>query len=316
MPLFAINDDRLSPVPQSRFHREKELQTLVESNLEVIFNCRFVATEFSTGSQHSGRIDTLALSEDNNPVIIEYKKEASSQLITQSLYYLHWIQDHQGDFHLAAQERLGVDVEVDFSDIRVICIAPGYRKYDLHAVQVMGANLELWTYRRFGNDTLYFEEVFQSPDMTGSSRPVEIEPSSGKNPVMVEAGRKAAITRKTGSYTWEEHLEGKPPEIIRLAELVRDYVMSLDPAIEENPKKRYIGFRTSQNIVCMAIQKKQMILWLKLDPSSIETFPQIARDVRGIGHAGTGDLEITIGNEDDFEIATEYIERAWQNIGG
>ena len=25
----------------------------------------------------------------------------------------------------------------------------------------MGANLELWTYRLFKNDTIYFEEVFQ-----------------------------------------------------------------------------------------------------------------------------------------------------------
>jgi len=50
---------------------------------------KIVASEFSTGNLHAGRIDTLALSEDHNPVIIEYKKVASSELINQSLYYLH-----------------------------------------------------------------------------------------------------------------------------------------------------------------------------------------------------------------------------------
>ena len=68
--------------------------------------CRLVATEFSTGAQHAGRIDTLALSEDNNPVIIEYKNVESSDLITQSLFYLAWIHDHKGDFEIAAQVAL------------------------------------------------------------------------------------------------------------------------------------------------------------------------------------------------------------------
>ena len=53
---------------------------------------------------HAGRIDALALSEEDNPVIIEYKKVESSELINQSLYYLNWIQDHKGDFEIAVQK--------------------------------------------------------------------------------------------------------------------------------------------------------------------------------------------------------------------
>jgi len=34
--------------------------------------------------------------------------------------------------------------------VRVICLAPSYKKYDLHAVQVMGASIEPRTYRRPG----------------------------------------------------------------------------------------------------------------------------------------------------------------------
>ncbi len=144
MPIFTITDQTLNVVEQTNFSLEKDLQVLVEKNLETLFGCRFVATEFSTGSAHSGRIDTLALSEENNPVIVEYKKVASSSLITQSLFYLNWIFDHRGDFEIAAQKMIGSDVCVDWSDVRVICLAPDYKKYDLHAVQVMGANIELW----------------------------------------------------------------------------------------------------------------------------------------------------------------------------
>jgi RecB family endonuclease NucS len=78
----------------TNFRQEKEIQSLIERNLETVFNCRLVASEFPTGAEHSGRIDTLALSEDDNPVIIEYKKVESSELINQSLYYLSWIRDN------------------------------------------------------------------------------------------------------------------------------------------------------------------------------------------------------------------------------
>ena len=78
MPIFQISNKRLIPVEQTNFITEKDLQSLIEANLAPVFNCRFVSSEFSTGAQHAGRIDTLALSEDNNPVIIEYKKVESS----------------------------------------------------------------------------------------------------------------------------------------------------------------------------------------------------------------------------------------------
>src|SRR5688572_21591614 len=106
MPLFSISNSSLSTVEITNFDTEKKLQTLIEKNLKTVFNCRFVATEFPTGSQHAGRIDTLALSEENNPVIIEYKKTESSDLVNQSLFYLSWINDHRGDFEIAAMKAL------------------------------------------------------------------------------------------------------------------------------------------------------------------------------------------------------------------
>lgn len=312
MPLFEISGNRLSSVEQTNFSVEKELQSLMEKNLETIFNCRFIASEFPTGSVHSGRIDTLALSEDLNPVIIEYKKVESSELINQSLYYLSWINDHRGDYEIAAQKALGNDIEIDWSDVRVICIAPNYKKYDLHAVQVMGANIELWTYRLFKNGSVYFEEVLQKSYSVASATKVT---TGGKNPVMVEAGRKAAITRATGTYTYDQHLENKPDKIKELALLIQEHMMGIDPSIEEVPKKYYVAYRISQNIVCAEIQRQKILLFLKVNPEEFDELPEIARDVREIGHYGTGDLEMTIKSEEDFEIAKPYIEKAYQKVG-
>ncbi len=311
MPLFEIKNQSLLPVEQTNFVNEKQLQKLVEQNLKPIFNCRFVASEFPTGSQHAGRIDTLALSEDDNPVIVEYKKVESSDLITQSLYYLHWIHDHRGDFELAAKKTLGNKTEVDWSDVRVICIAPNFKKFDLHAVQVMGANIELWQYRLFQNNCLYLEEIFRK---TLNTDPTTDE--IAKSPVMVAAGKKAAQTRKTGSYNFEQHLDGKPEQIKNLAMQVQEFVLGLDAAIQEAPKKFYVAYKLSQNIVCMEVKKKTVVLYLKLEPKKLGSLPSVARDATDIGHYGTGDLEIELHTPSDFEIAKPFILQAYQKIGG
>ena len=310
MPLFQIANDKLSAISQGNFLAEKELQHLIEGNVDVVFSCRLVASEFSTGAQHGGRIDTLALSEDGNPVIIEYKKVESSELINQSLYYLAWIHDHRGDFELAAQKALGQKAVVDWSDVRVICIAPSFKKYDLLAVQVMGANIELWTYRLFKNGLVYFEEVLQR------SLPVPAhDGESEKNPVMVAAGKKAAITRATSSYTFDQHLESKPEPVKDLARTLQEFILKLDPAIEERPKKMYVAYRTSQNIACVEVRKQKLLVFLKLDPKKVKGPAGIARDVSDLGHYGTGDLEVTIRSASDFEAAKPLIVQAYQAVG-
>ena len=308
MPLFAITKTTLSPVDQTNFTAEKALQQLIEHNLQSVFGCRFVATEFPTGVRHAGRIDTLALSEDNNPVIIEYKKVESSELVNQSLFYLSWIQDHRGDFEIAAQKSLGNKAEVDWSDIRVICLAPNYKKYDLHAVEVMGANLELWTYRLFKNGSLYLEEVFQ--------RSLATSPSGSPSGNGLTAGQKAALSRKTGSYTVEQHFTNKPAPIKALAQLIQECVLGLDPAIEEVPKKHYITYKLSQNFVCMEIHRNRVLLYVKLDPKKVDAPKKLSRDVTNIGHYGTGALELSVSDQSDLELVKPLLEQAYQKVGG
>lgn len=313
MAIFEIEKGLAKRVKPSDFKFEKDLQRLVENNLITIFNCRLIATEFSTGNIHSGRIDTLAISEDSNPVIIEYKKVASSELINQGLYYLHWIKDHKGDFQIAANKAFGKQVEVDWSDIRVICLAPEYKKYDLHAAQVMGANIELWQYKIYENEILNIEEVYRRATTSVHQAQEEI---NEKNPIMVEAGRKAAITRKTASYSLEQHLQGLNQGTLDIFNEVRDYIIALDSSIEETPKKHYIAYKTSQNFVCLQIYKNKITLYLKLNPQDINPTPKQGRDMRNIGHFGTGDFELNIKDRQDFEETKHLINEALKNIGG
>ena len=312
MPLFHIDKNKLTMAKPINFNKEKDIQTLIENNLQVVFNCRFIDTEFSTDAKHAGRIDTLALSEDNNPVIIEYKKSASSELVTQSLYYLSWVKERKADFQLAVNKRLGKSIKIDWDDIRVICIAPEYRKYDIHAVNVIGANIELWQYKIYNTNTLYLEKIFpKSTSLIASPAGTK-----DKNPIMVEAGKKAAETRKTGSYTFNEHLDKCDENTKKVFQDLREFVFDINEAIQETPKKFYIGYKVSQNFLHIRTRKEKLLLSLKLNPKEFK-IPKNGRDTTKAHHNFTGgELELTIRNMEELEESKKYIKMAFENIGG
>jgi len=73
MDLYKIKNNKLEEINKESFNLEKDIQSLVENNLETLFNLEFISTEFSVGDF---RIDTLSYdNENNNFVIIEYKKD-------------------------------------------------------------------------------------------------------------------------------------------------------------------------------------------------------------------------------------------------
>ena len=133
---------------------------------------------------------------------------------------------------------------------------------------------------------------------------------------MVEAGKKAAQVRATAIYTIDEHFEGKSKKIQELMHSIREFVTGLDSAIEEVPKKYYIAYKASQNIVCMEAKSKNIKLFVKLKPSEVVEPPKSYRDVSEIGHFGTGEVEFTISTSEQFEEIKKYIELSYNKFGG
>lgn len=90
MPVFkTTNNDQLKKLNVLPLSKERELQRLIEKNLLETLGLQFLATEYTTTA--GGRIDTLAIGSDGAPVIIEYKKNRSDNVITQALFYLNWL---------------------------------------------------------------------------------------------------------------------------------------------------------------------------------------------------------------------------------
>ena len=140
---------------------EAQVQGLVEAHMEAMLGVRFLAREYSTGPVHGGRIDSLGLDENGAPVIVEYKRATDPGVINQGLFYMSWLMDHRDEFRRLVRDRLGREAAagVLWSAPRLIYVAGGFTRYDLHAVREQRHLIDLVRYRIFGDDHFGLETI-------------------------------------------------------------------------------------------------------------------------------------------------------------
>lgn len=271
---------------------EKQLQNIIEQNMETFFGVRFLKSEYVISN---GRMDSIGIDENNSPVIFEYKRSSSENVINQGLFYLDWLLDHKADFKLLVIEKYGMSVadQIDWSVPCVICIANDFTRYDVHAVNQMQRNIKLVKYRKYDQDLIIFEHL-----NTPIAKPVT----------------DASSTTTTTTTTQKTHLEklaSASNHFKTLYTTICDYIESLGDDLVANQLKLYLAYKKVQNVFCIEIYNKQIIIRMKINPDTVEIEDGFTRDMRNIGHYGTGDLEVSIKNENDFQKAKPLIERAY-----
>jgi predicted transport protein len=275
---------------------ERTLQSLIERNLEPMLGVRFVASEHATGKVHGGRIDTLGLDENGSPVIVEYKRASNENVINQGLFYLDWLLDHRAEFTLLAMKVLGAEAEesIDWAAPRLVCVAGDFTRYDEHAVSQIGRNIELYRYRSY--DGLFVLELVNQPAGSTVTHAVVVPP-------------KAKAAYKTVS----EYLQQAGPELRALYESLDAFLLALGDDVSMKTTRYYLAYRRIKNFACVEVhpQAAQLLVFLKVDPDEIALEDGFARDVREIGHFGTGDLELRIGSLEDLDRAKPLVERSY-----
>ncbi|MDF3293615.1 endonuclease NucS domain-containing protein [Streptomyces silvisoli] len=136
LKLLRIEGGRAVEVAGRTVALEGHLQRIIERNMGVILGIRFLASEYSTGPWHRGRIDTLGLDENGTPVIVEYKRTSDQGVITQAVSYLSWLRASRHEFQALVKRELG-DAAADSIDRRhprVVCIAADFTRHDRFAV--------------------------------------------------------------------------------------------------------------------------------------------------------------------------------------
>ncbi|MDQ8704102.1 DUF5655 domain-containing protein [Streptomyces sp. LHD-70] len=284
---------------------EVELQRRVEAGLEQMLGIRFLASEYATGPWHRGRIDTLGLDENGSPVVIEFKKGSDSGVLSQAVSYLSWLESAHHEFEALVRKVLGAEAAetIDWRRPRMVCIAASFSHHDRVAVQRLPERVDLVRYRVFEGGLLSLLLVDSSP---GSPTAASSRWNRGREAVVGCAPAAPAA---------------RPPVSASLVPgSLRDLYEELDDAltawgeVEVAPLRHYIAYRRLVNVASVIFRPKHeaILVYLRLDPDTVALEEGFTRDMRGIGHLGTGDLEVRLVSAADLDKAAPLIRRAFE----
>ena len=294
MVLFKVTNDGVKTINFSKFKNEKELQSLVEKNLEEIFGLTFVDTEFVV---QPFRIDTVAFDQESRAlVIIEYKESEDYSIIDQGYSYLNLLLNHKGDFQLALERKLNKQMKVDWTQSRIIFIAKSFNAYQLGALS-QNSPFELWKYVPYEDAIIEFEQL--KPMFTqGASIP--------KNKIT------EAVEKEIRVYNLDDHLKRRPNEIKSIFEILQKSILSLNPEIKEKIMKKYIAYELKKNFTEFVIQSSAVKVYLDIPILELKDRAHIAQDCSNVGHWATGKTRFKVNSNDEVAYALGLIKQSYE----
>ncbi|WP_017732416.1 DUF5655 domain-containing protein [Nafulsella turpanensis] len=296
MPIYREQGGKLRKLKSYAIDKEKKLQALVEKNLMEVMEMHFLETEYST--TFGGRIDTLAVDINGAPVIIEYKRNKNDNVINQALSYLKWLQAQKVEFfQMLVINKLGhkfaSEVNIDWQNPRVICIAESYSKFDIDTVEVIPMRIELMKYRYY-EDGIFSLEPLNASEQKSSVKSTVDTPS--KSPI---------------DYSVEQHLQKPNEKIKAIFSDLRSRIFGIDENIKEKATSVYIGYRVTKNFAEIQLGKNQIKLYLRPieyeDPKGmVEKIPD--------GYNWTMNQRVYIKEENELDYIFGLIEQSYQDV--
>jgi len=158
-------------------------------------------------------------------------------------------------------------------------------------------NIELVRYRDFGGELLALELLTS----VSASSPAPAAPST------------ASSTSKAVDPTVTEYLAKASEPLKNLYADLDAQLMAFGDDIQKTVRKLYFAYKRLKNFACVEVhpQSGALLVYLKVDPDSIELEQGFSRDVRSIGHFGTGDLELRVKNSADLAKAESLLRASY-----
>jgi len=249
MHLFQSVDGMLTPIEKDSFNLEKDIQSLIESNMEALFGLEFVSSEFSVSEF---RLDSLAYDEQSNAfVIVEYKKGHSYSVVDQGYSYLSVMLNNKADFILEYNERTGKQLkrnDIDWTSSRVLFVSPSFNAYQRNSVNFRDVPFELWEIRKFEGGLISLEQLLASSSES-------IESISGTNPNSVI--KKVATEVKVSSE--EELTSGLSSDLMKVWTAFRSRLLEL-PSTSINTTQNYVSIKYEGTaLLYVRFRKKELV---------------------------------------------------------
>jgi predicted transport protein len=299
--VYSVTGTKLVEIPEEQFPLERNIQELTEANLETVFSLELVNSEFDL---HGLRIDTLAFDGDAAAfVIIEYKKDRNFSVVDQGVAYLNLMLNNKADFILEYNEQTTHSLkrdDVEWSQSRVIFVAPEFTKYQQMAIGFKDLAIQLFEVHRYKNSLLVFNEI------KPSDRRESIISVAKGNPLAKRVSEEIKV------YTEGDHLKPVDDKIKELYSELKTNILNFGKDIEVRPKKQYVAFRRKQAFVSFMFRKSKIKIYLNVEIDQLNDPLKQARDVSDEGHYSSGKTEMIVGDRSDLPYTLSLIKQAYE----
>ncbi|HMK94309.1 MAG TPA: DUF5655 domain-containing protein [Candidatus Limnocylindrales bacterium] len=291
MKLFSKQGHQLTIIQEKEFDLEKDIQTITERNLNLIFGYQFVCTEFPLEAFY---LDTLAFDEENKSfVIIEYKKKQNLSIMDQGTAYLNLVLDHKADVIMAYNEVKNKNYkknDIRWDQTRILFIAPDFSPHQKRAITEKSP-YQLWQVSMYGNNLISYNQILHL--------------SSQSQSIQILEGRAASEIKVFSRDDIVSRMSQAQKEILSAIE---ETLFQLGSGIQENSHKEGISFNSPKTFIQVWRRKQK-------EDSLTVNFPQgnkLQTRFKELQGQGEGRY-IHIHSVDELLEIKDYIKQAYKN---
>lgn len=138
------------------------MQKTVEKNLSELLGLTLVSSNYQVQSHPNESIDTIAIDENYQLVIIEYRQGKFGQTINKGLFHIDYIKNNLSEFKILITDKLGQEVSKNIVyHPRLISIGDDFNRYDEYAISQLPLEIDLIKIQAFTKGMIVLEKAFQ-----------------------------------------------------------------------------------------------------------------------------------------------------------
>ena len=267
---------------------EHQLQKYIEKHLNHFFQAHYLKSWYKIPS---GEIDTLAITEDGNPCIIEYKHKQEDTILNQIVFYYDWLMQRPTKFEferIVKENESTKKIDVDWSKIRLICVAKEYSNRDISLIKHLDTEIECYSYTYHENELdIHLDPIVNQfkKQKSNSSRQVNKE------------------------MTLEDHRNRGEKEGKELLDKLRNEVLKMGDDVQEGYAPNYIKYFIKTTFLAIHIRRKWLIIELRVNEKTFKDPKRLAKDISNRGFTVT--REMKIDNMEKLDYAISLIKQAY-----
>jgi predicted transport protein len=130
------------------------------------------------------------------------------------------------------------------------------------------------------------------------------------SPTKSRKGRGSSL-RGDRSYSLEQHLEGKNPQVISIFHQLHERILGLGEGIQMSIAKKNVSYIAGRHFCGIVFWVNKLTIYLNINLSELNDPKNISKDCSKVGHWATGNTRFEVHLQDDIEYAMSLIQQSF-----